>query len=187
MANATPFERILEAEWLRNAKQLAILRALGVGGWFLLCLAFMAFGSERFPEWAGEVWYVGAYAAIAFVTWIFRDRIDRIRGIAQWLIFFVDMPMVFLAQRAAILALSHTDGRGVDDPVAVAAFTCSIFLVMLIPAPSGVSRLPIFVGATVGFLLSSALMWSAGIHHPTPIVSFAAVFVFGAGVAIHIA
>lgn len=63
------FKRVLEREWLRDARQLVVLRALGVTGWAAIAAVFVAFvPREPFPEWSAQLPWLIPYAVLAWAS-----------------------------------------------------------------------------------------------------------------------
>ena len=171
-------QAILLRERQRNGRALVRLRAVGVSGWFALAVVFVVAAPGEFPEWDAQIGWVGAYCAFAWVMLAvvrrWHDRIYRFHT----LFIGIDMLLVFLIQRAAA-------GSG-SAPLPTAFFTVALFAVLVVPAPSGLSRGAICTVAAAACALSIVLVRMVGVHHPTAYASLFVLFAFAALLSIHI-
>lgn len=146
------FERILDREALRNARQLRDLRVVGVSLW----LATTVLGGYVMgaPDFAAQVPWVAGYLAVAVVLWIVQK--DEAQGglLSAWSAVLIDLPATYLIQRATIEASPR--------PYIVPVLAAGIMLLWIIPAQTRRSLAPSVVAGAFGTVLLTLLLLEVG-------------------------
>jgi adenylate cyclase len=160
MLDATPgadvrddaFQRALAAERLGNARRLNAIRFFGMCAFGPL-LVFLDVGLGL-PGWRGNLTAVGAYWAAAAVAFVLGRNLDRAAHLTSYAIPFVDMPMLYLVQRAYLNDPSDTG---------VAGFTIAVYVLMIHLAGLTLERWQVVLAAIVGALLGTHLQAMSGV------------------------
>ena len=136
---------ILEAEALRDARQLRAVRVAGVSVWLLLTILVGQLPYR--PDFAAQVPWIAVYLAAALVLFVVQRKETHYGFLSTWAVPLVDLPMTFVAQNAT-LPVS-------PDPEVVPALTLAIFLLWLMPAHTRRSQAVSVVsgGVAMGLLL----------------------------------
>lgn len=169
---------VLEAEWRRNATQLGIFRTLAVGVWGVMSLV-AGYALDQ-GDWQRPLPVLGLYFGLSLI-FLFGPRFAaRLRWLENWSAPLMDLPMIYLSLRQSL---------GADNPYpqVVAGFVIVIFLLLILPSPAGMKRLPTVLAAVEGAVLSLLLLHEAGVLFPAWAPSVVIVFVFAGVVARHIA
>jgi len=154
------FQRVLGAERLRNARQIAALRLGGLTALIALSSIF----TWRFPDdFIGVPYAVLApYWLCATAAWLLRRRADRGAHLDGLLIALVDMPMVAIALTIVMRRL-HEVGYAVDAE-GLAMFTPVYFAIFIVLAGLSLDRRQIFLAALVGIGLETWIIYSERPH-----------------------
>ena len=123
---AVAFGRALAEERLRSTRLINSFRLQGVTAFLALMFAFRLVIAGWIPP---PLWLFTAYWAAAATIWWASSRSDRVARLAGLSIPVVDMPLVFLILRGAIIALRAVDRR--LDPLAYQAPIYYIALIFL--------------------------------------------------------
>lgn len=146
------YARALEAERLRNGRQIAVFRFVAAGAVFALSLAFELFR----PRYTGaSVPALAAYClAAGAVLWLRRrsDLADRWSGLA---IPLVDMPIAYFILRDVVGRLRA--GGFEADAAAVATQTALFYLLMVLAASLSLQARFTWLAAGVAIALQSFL------------------------------
>lgn len=151
-AHDDAFRDALAEERLRNARRLNALRFLG------MC----AFGPLLFlldvvldlPGWQGNLLAVATYWAAAGVAFVLGRNLDGAAYLTSYAIPFVDMPMLYLVQRAYLNDSSNTG---------VAGFTIAVYVVLIHLAGLTLERWQVALSAVVGAVLGTHLQALSGV------------------------
>ncbi len=124
-------DEVLEEEWLRNTRDFALIRVLGIGAWAAVAL-FYRYGPIYDPGFSGMVPGVSAYWLLSVALLAGVSRTQKIARIAPWIVPLFDLPMVFLIFWQA---LPSTIRQG-----QVAGLSVAVLTLYVVPAPA--SRSP---------------------------------------------
>jgi adenylate cyclase len=158
----TSLERAIEGERVRNARPLALIRAVSVG--LILALHLYLGFWERRAEWVPSVRLLAPYFAASLgllAASVRPSAVSRWSGLALGLL---DAPVLFLVQRGQI-------GNAPSGPGGVAGFSLGFFAVVVALAGLTVSRRQV---AAVAAACGGLLWWlqgEAGIQMGTRIIS----------------
>lgn len=146
------FRSALATERLRNARRLNALRFLGMCGFGPL-LVFLDVGLGL-PGWQGNLPAIALYWAAAAVAFVLGRNLDRAAHATSYAIPFVDMPMLYLVQRAYVNDPSDTG---------VAGFTIAVYVLLIHLAGLTLERWQVLLAAAVGALLGTHLQALSGV------------------------
>ncbi|HEV7732556.1 MAG TPA: adenylate/guanylate cyclase domain-containing protein [Candidatus Binatia bacterium] len=146
------FRRALAEERLGNALRLNAIRFLGMCAFGPL-LAFLDVGLGL-PGWHGNLPVILLYWAAAAVAFVLGRNLPAAAHLTSYAIPFVDMPMLFLVQRAYLNDLSDTG---------VAGFAIAIYVLMILLAGLTLERWQVLLAAAVGVVLGMRLQYESGV------------------------
>jgi len=167
---------ILEEENSKNARQIAIFRIIASSLWLLLCI-IIGIGFDR-TYWKVEIpWLIG-YVLLSVLILRGAKTNSRLHWIIHWSTVIADIPIVYLIMKTSLESAPY--------PQAGAMYTLCIFLLFLLPAPSGVFHLPTIIAGfeTIGFTI--LLLNQSGVTFPTWVGSVILISVFSVFVAINV-
>ncbi|HSH96223.1 MAG TPA: adenylate/guanylate cyclase domain-containing protein [Roseimicrobium sp.] len=147
-----PYARAMEREQLRDARLINVLRLVGVA----LFLAIHLLMGELMGQaaWMGNIPLMSAYLLGALAVHLMGRRRRSTAKLGGLAVPFLDMPMIFLLQLAA---LSTT-----TDPRAVATFSLAIFVTLIVLASVSLGSRRVYIAATVGAVLEVILQYQGG-------------------------
>jgi adenylate cyclase len=165
------FRRALADERLRNARRLNAIRFLGMCAFGPL-LVFLDVGLGL-PGWRANLPAVLGYWAAAGVAFVLGRNLDRAASLGSYAIPFVDMPMLFLVQRAYL-----------NDPTdtGVAGFTIAVYVLLIHLAGLTLERWQVLLAAGVGVVLGTRLQYESGVDGATLIATVLLLAVMAAAV-----
>jgi adenylate cyclase len=166
------FQRALADERLANARRLNAIRFFGMCAFGPL-LTFLDVGLGL-PGWQGNLPAILAYWAAAGAAFVLGRNLDRAASLASYAIPFVDMPMLYLVQRAYV-----------NDPTdtGVAGFTIAIYVLLIHLAGLTLERWHVLLTAAVGVALGTHLQAESGVDGPTLLATVLLLGVMAAAVA----
>ena len=173
------YERALEAERLRNARQFARVRFIAG----LAMLLLNQFFESRNPSYQGAPDYaLGPYVLVAgAIAWLSRSS-DPVARWSARAIPLVDMPVIALILRVAVVALGATGFA--DDAAATATLGALIYLVFVLAAALSVGVAYTWFTTAVAIVLQTALMRVAD-RDPTFLVIVAFATLMGTSLALY--
>jgi adenylate cyclase len=151
-------ERAIEQERLRNARPLALLRAVAIGI-FLVIHLYLGLWQQH-PEWRGNVELMAGYwgAALVLLALAYRvPSLGRWTGLALGLL---DAPIVYVLQH-------HSFRTAPTGPGGVAGFTLGIYATIIAVSTLTVSRRQMTLVAAACGLLEFLLQEQAGVQPGT--------------------
>jgi adenylate cyclase len=146
------FRRALADERLRNARRLNAIRFLGMCGFGpLLVFLDVALG---LPGWQGNLPAVFVYWAAAGAAFVLGRNLDRAAHLTSYAIPFVDVPMLYLVQRAYLNDPSDTG---------VAGFTIAVYVLLIHLSGLTLERWQVVLTAIVATALGTRLQALSGV------------------------
>ncbi len=146
------FRRALADERLRNARRLNAIRFLGMCGFGpLLVFLDVALG---LPGWQGNLPVVFVYWAAAGAAFVLGRNLDRAAHLTSYAIPFVDVPMLYLVQRAYLNDPSDTG---------VAGFTIAVYVLLVHLSGLTLERWQVVLTASVATVLGTRLQALSGV------------------------
>ena len=145
--------RILDDESLRNAKALNSFRVFGAAVWVLLAMVLGYWKNQS--DWIIQIPWTVAYLASAVLVLLFAGKSLTV---TRWSIVFLDFPLIFVAMKLSIPTAPH--------PEVAAALTTAIYLLLIMPAPSGVHHAPTIVASIEAAIFSGIVLNDAGVPFP---------------------
>lgn len=142
------------AEKLQNAHLLNALRGGAVTAFFALQL-FVALVLKN-PAWQGNLGIFACYWCAATAIFLASRHSAPVARSASLCVPFIDIPMVFLIQLAALP--SSTSARG------MASFTIGLYVLLIMLAALSLETWQIFLAAAMAALLEMILQVRAGEH-----------------------
>ena len=143
----------LAAERRRNVHIIGLIRFWGVSLFFALSV-FLGAILDR-PEWQGNLLLFTGYWVLTAAFWLVGRGLEDSARVGSLALCFLDMPMVFLLQRAALPTS--------PSPSGVAGFTIGIFVLLVILVSMSLETWQIFVAAAIGAVLEIWLQHLAGV------------------------
>ena len=163
------YERTLDAERVRNARLLSVIRVAGIGAWLALS-ALLHFGFAR-TDWGYSIPTLSVwFAASVLVWWLARSR-------PRWALFsplavgLFDIPAAFVAQS---LSLPRS-----PSPPGVAGFTLGLLVTFILLALFSLQRWSVIVAAVAAAIFEVMLQREAGLHAGTWVATLLVVAVAG--------
>jgi adenylate cyclase len=145
------YRRVLLAHRRSSARRLTAARLIGLCGW--LIGGAITIHVVDAPTWRAHLPFVAAYAAAAALLAIAVFRIPALELRTRISVAIVDLPFLYLIQRASILAA--------DDPAPVAVFSLALFAVAIVVAGIAMSRATTIACAVAASILQVALFAEA--------------------------
>lgn len=166
--------RILREESDRNLAVIALLRLGGAGVW--LSMALIAGYALDQTDWRDTTPAVVSYCFAAVI--IYAGPRLRVLPLAvrRWSTAVVDIPLIFWAMDLSLPANAH--------PQAAALVTVCLYLLFIIPAPTGLSVGPTALASCSAFVCSAILLHDAGVRFPAWLPSLAVIFVLAAAFSV---
>ncbi|HET7197730.1 MAG TPA: hypothetical protein VFI86_03630, partial [Burkholderiales bacterium] len=143
------FRALFERERMRSARRLAALRLAMTLAFLALQVAFGVYGGH--PGAAARIVPLAIYALLAALLYGAVLRSRAVRRHSWYALPLLDIPMIFLMQYQSMAATAER------VPV-IAAFTCSIFLFVVIASQLSLRRRNIQATAAAAALLELALL-----------------------------
>ena len=169
---------ILEAEWERNARQMGIFRVFAIGSFIVMALiAGLGMGQG---DWVRPLPVNFVYFTLALV-FLFAPRFsNKLTWLQFWTAPLMDIPMMYLGLRQSL---------GDDNPYPhlVGGSAITIFIMLIIFSPKGLSRWPTVLACVVGAVLSMLLLHESGVTFPAWAPSTILTFVLAFAIARFIA
>jgi adenylate cyclase len=145
------FRRVLVAQRRAGARRLTALRAIGAVAWLIAALVSSRVLDE--PSWVAQVPYVAAYAVVALALLVVVYRVPALELRTRISIACVDLPFLYLTQRAS---LAHS-----SSPGAVAAMSLALVVLAIMFASITMSRLATVASGVVGCAITIGLFHQA--------------------------
>jgi signal transduction histidine kinase len=156
-SDSAALAKLLPAELLRERLQSAgrinALRLVGVSSFFALFLVLG--GWLRIPAWQGNLGLFCAYWLLALASWFISRRRSSFARFSTLAIAAVDVPVVYLLQRATLATSPSASG--------VAGFTIGVFVLLVALCALSLDRRQIFGTAAVAALFEILLQREAGV------------------------
>lgn len=166
--------QILREESDRNLAVIALLRLVGAGVW--LSMALIAGYALEQADWRDTTPAVVSYFFTALIVYAGpRLRLLPL-ALRRWSTAVVDIPLIFWAMDLSLPANAH--------PQAAALVTVCLYLLFIIPAPTGLSVGPTALACCSAFVCSAVLLHDAGVRFPAWLPSLAAIFVLAAAFSV---
>jgi adenylate cyclase len=147
------FRRVWSAQRRNTARRLTALRFIGAVGW--LIAAAMSTAALDEPAWRAQFPWVVGYAATAGLLFLLVFRVPFFETRTRITIALVDMPFLYLTQRASITESAN--------PQAVAVFSLALFVLATLVAGITMSAVAVVACGVSGVILSVLLMSQAGL------------------------
>jgi signal transduction histidine kinase len=143
----------VDAELLLNTRRANVIR-LGAVGFFTLLFVGLGevLGDDR---WKTDLRALSAYFGLALLAWLVGRRSDRLAPITALAPAVVDLPFIYLVQRAQFPTT--------PSKPAVAGFTLGILITLLISGMLTMRRWQLVLTCAVAAALEVALQWEAGV------------------------
>jgi len=141
------WEIVLAKERQRNARRVAVLRAVLLGAFFANWLiAIFVLGARK---WGGELTLLSLYLAVAVGLWLAVKASDRVASVSSPAIPFLDIPALFLIFRVALR------NEGENYGMAILALAGLYLVMILLTVPTLRAREVALTGAAaLGFELA---------------------------------
>ena len=167
------FRNLFEQERMRSARRVVAIRATMAPAFLLLNLYFGLIVSRAGP--AARIVDLAIYSTLSIAPYVAARTHPGIYRQSWLALPLLDMPLLSLMQYHAISATAE------GGPV-VAAFTLSVFLVLVIASQLSLRRRNIIATSIIAALLEIALLAHAGILH---VMFDVLVVLFGGAAAAH--
>jgi len=161
---------------LRNAYSLSVVRVGGAALWLGLSIVF-GYVLEK-SDWAAPLPWVAMYLVLSLILLRCARTESRFRSATRWAPVVADIPLIFMAMRLSIPTAPH--------PEAAAMLSAALFLLFVLPAPSGVHHAPTIAASVESAVFTVLLMMQAGIPFPIWVGSVGLIFGMSAIVAINV-
>jgi adenylate cyclase len=148
------FRALFEKERMRSAQRVSALRLAMTAAFLALQVMFGVYGSHAGA--AVRIAPLAIYALLAAILYLAVVRSRIVRRHFWYSLPLLDIPMIFFLQYRSMEATPER------EPV-IAAFTCSIFLFVVIASQLSLRRRNIQATAAAAAILELALLASAGI------------------------
>ncbi len=166
---------IMEAESLRNFRQLAWLRLIGTA--LGLLMALVTGIALDAADWRGMIFPMALWFGLALI-FLYAPRVNAsLNRFAVWVVPVVDVPMTFFALRA-----SMTPDNAY--PQIVAAMAAMVFTVFILSTPAGIRISPTVLATIEACVLTILLLAKAGVPFPDWTASFVVMYFIAGGAAI---
>jgi signal transduction histidine kinase len=156
--------RELGLERIQSARRVNAIRLWGVSAFFTLFLILG--GWLRLPAWLGNLDLFAFYWSVALGVFAASRRFEPLARFATLAVALLDMPMVYLVQRATLETSPSASG--------VAGFTIGVYVLLVILAALSLETWFILFAAAVASAFEVLLQYEAGVGEggmiSTPIV-----------------
>jgi signal transduction histidine kinase len=156
--------RELGLERIQSARRVNTIRLWGVSAFFVLFLVFG--GWLRLPAWTGNLDLFAFYWSAALGVFAATRRFEPVARFATLAVALLDMPMVYLVQRATLDTSPSASG--------VAGFTIGVYVLLVILAALSLETWFILFAAATASAFEVMLQYEAGVGEggmiSTPIV-----------------
>jgi adenylate cyclase len=161
-APSSGLERAIEQERLRNARPLALLRAVAVGVFLVIHLYLGLW--QNHPDWRGNVGMMAAYWAAAMVLLGLAYRVESLGRWTGLALGLLDAPVVYVLQR-------NSFATAPTGPGGVAGFTVGIYAMIIAVSTLTVSRRQMALVAVACGALEFLMQREAGVQIGTRITA----------------
>jgi|JI8StandDraft_1071087.scaffolds.fasta_scaffold03032_4 adenylate cyclase len=146
----------LEEETIRNGQAIAYIRVIVTSIWLLLSLYIGLILGKR--DWANPIPWLSIYFVISLLILFVSKTGKKRKTILNWTSVLADMPFIFISMKISLSSAPY--------PLFAVGISVAFFLLFLIPASTGASYLPIFIGTIEVFVFEVLLMLEANMQFP---------------------
>ncbi len=144
---------VLDEERARNSYFLSVFRIAASAVWLALALG-LGLGARQ-SDWLVQAPWVGAYFTAAILLFAFARKNT---AILRWCVAALDIPLIYVAMRLSVISAPY--------PQIAAALTTAIFIILILPAPSGIHHGPTVIASIEAAVLASWILQDAGVPFP---------------------
>ncbi|WCL50207.1 adenylate/guanylate cyclase domain-containing protein [Leptospira sp. GIMC2001] len=167
---------ILEEENSRNARQIAFFRSISTFLWLAMSVVMGIFYKQ--DDWRIPIPALLIYFLISLLILRGTKINSKLHWLIHWSAPLVDIPFIFASIYMSINIAPY--------PQIGAIVMMTIFLLFIIPAPSGIRHLPSIVAGISSLLFTLYLIDYVGVKFPTWVASISLIYTFAVLIAINV-